>query len=291
MATPSTSLAAPEQGGSIADITPMDRDRLRQASELLLEARRTTQPIESLPDGLRPRTVAEAYFLQDVLIRELGAIAGWKVGTPTPEATPMFAPMFDFGIAPTNSLISINMRRMRGVEAEIAYLLGKDLPPRATAYSREEVVAAIASAHPAIELLETAFVDPDKVDRLSMIGDLQMHGGFIYGPAFPAWRDFDFSTENVTVSVDGIVRTDHGANGVGTDILSLVEWLANHGQSRTGGLRKGQWITTGSWMGKTLAGAGSAVHVHFTHFGDVRAEFEAEQPKHPRAEPVVHLGG
>ncbi len=291
MATPSTSVSAQEQGGSIADISPIDRDRLRQASELLLEARRTAQPIGSLPGGLRPRTVAEAYFLQDVVISELGAIAGWKVGTSSPEATPMFAPMFDFGIAPSGSLISATMRRMRGVEAEIAYLLGKDLPPRSTAYSRDEVIAAIASAHPAIELLETAFVDPDKVDRLSMIGDLQMHGGFIYGPAFAGWHDLDFATEDVTVSIDGVVRTDHGANGIGTDILSLVEWLANHGQARTGGLKKGQWITTGSWMGKTLADAGSAVHVHFTHFGDVRAEFEARQPKHPRTEPVLHHGG
>ena len=172
------------------------------------------------------------------MISELGAIAGWKVGASSPDATPMFAPMFDFGIAPSGSLISTTMRRMRGVEAEIAFLLGHDLPARSTAYTREEVVAAIASAHPAIELLETAFVDPDKVDRLSMIGDLQMHGGFIYGPAFADWRNFDFGTENVTVSVDGVVRTDHGANGIGTDILSLVEWLANHGQSRTQGLLK-----------------------------------------------------
>ena len=264
-----------EQNFSSAELTPMDRDRLRQASELLLEARRTTQPIEALPEGLRPRNVAEAYFLQDVVIEELGAIAGWKVGTPSPDTTPMFAPMFDFGIAPSESMIATNMRRMRGVEAEIAYLLGKDLPARSTAYSREEVVAAIASAHPAIELLESAFVDPDKVDRWSMIGDLQMHGGFIYGPACADWRSFDFAKENVTVSVDGVIRTSQGANGVGTDILGLVEWLANHAQSRTGGLRKGQWITTGSWMGKTLADAGSSVHVHFNHFGDVRAYFEA----------------
>jgi 2-keto-4-pentenoate hydratase len=176
---------------------------------------------------------------------------------------------------------------MRGIEAEIAFLLGKDLPPRATPYTREELVAAIASAHPAIELLESAYVDPDAVDRLSMIGDLQMHGGFVHGPAYAGWRDFDYSKENVTVSVDGAIRTDRGANGVGADILKLVEWLANYGQSRTGGLFAGQWITTGSWMGKTLASAGSSVHVHFDHFGDVSLTFEDHEPRHPRTEPVV----
>ncbi len=280
------------------DITSIDRDRLRQASEILLEARRTTTPITDLPARLRPTSLLEAYYLQDVMLEELGTAAGWKVGAPSPDATPIFGPMFDFGIASNGSLISVNMRRMRGVEAEIAFLLGKDLPLRSTPYTRDEVVAAIASAHPAIELLETAFVDPDAVDRLSMIGDLQQHGGFVHGPAYrgpsgnepasTAWRNFDFSTENVTVAVDGAVRTREGSNAAGPDLIKLVEWLANHGVNRTGGLKAGQWITTGSWMGKTLAEPGSAVHVHFNHFGDVTCTFEGHAPTHPRTEPVVH---
>jgi 2-keto-4-pentenoate hydratase len=271
-----------------AEITPQDKDRLREASEILLEARRTSTAIAELPPKLRPTSLAEAYFLQDAMIEELGAIAGWKVGAPSPDATPIFAPMFDFGIASNGSVIANKMRRMRGVEAEIAFLLGKDLPRRSTPYTRDEVVAAIASAHPAIELLESAYSNPDAVDRLSMIGDLQMHGGFVHGPAYMNWRDFDYAQENVTVSVDGAIRTDKGANTAGPDLIRLVEWLANEAQWRTGGLRAGQWITTGSWMGKTLAKAGSSVHVHFNHFGDVTATFEAHQPKHPRTEPVVH---
>jgi 2-keto-4-pentenoate hydratase len=274
-------------GISSTGISAIDRDRLYQASEILLEARRTVTPITELPVKLRPTTLTEAYFLQDIIIAELGEVAGWKVGASSPDAVPVFGPMFDFGVASNGSLITPTMRRMRGIEAEIAFLMGHDLPPRDTAYTREEVIAAIASAHPAIELLESAYVDPDAVDRLSMIGDLQMHGGFVHGPAYPGWRDFDFGTENVTVSVDGAIRTDKGANGVGADILKLVVWLANEGQPRTGGLRTGQWITTGSWMGKTLATAGSSVRVHFDHFGDVTVMFEEHEPRMPRTEPVV----
>jgi len=268
-------------------LSGIDRDRLRQASEILLEARRTVTPVAELPEKLRPASLAEAYFVQDAMIEELGAIAGWKVGASSPEATPMFAPMFDFGMASDGALIANSMRRMRGVEAEIAFLLGRDLPTRTTAYTRDEVLAAIASAHPTIELLESAYLDPDAVDRLAMIADLQMHGGFVHGPAYAGWRNFDFGQENVTVTVDGVVRTDKGANGFGTDLLQLVVWLANEGQPRTGGLYAGQWITTGSWMGKTLAQPGSEVHVHFNHFGDVRCRFEAHEPRFPRTEPVV----
>jgi 2-keto-4-pentenoate hydratase len=270
------------------EISAIDRDRLRQTSEILLEARRTVTPIAELPVKLRPTSLGEAYFLQDVMIEELGAVAGWKVGGTSPDVVPNFAPMFDFGVASSGSIVVSTMRRMRGVEAEIAFLLGRDLPPRESPYSRDEVVAAIASAHPAIELLESAFVDPMAVDRLSMIGDLQMHGGFVHGAAFAGWRDFDYAQENVTVAVDGAIRADKGANPAGPDLLRLVEWLANEAQWRTGGLHAGQWITTGSWMGKTHADAGSEVHVRFEHFGDVSLSFEGHPPKHPRSEPLVH---
>ena len=215
----------------------------------MLEARRTLTPIPELPTGLRPTTLAEAYFLQDVMVGALGAIAGYKVGSPSPEAVPLFAPMFDFGITSSGSLIGSHMRRMRGIEAEIAFLIGQDLPARVNPYTREEVVAAIASAHPAIELIESGYIFPMKVDRLSMIGDLQIHGGFVHGPAFAGWKDFDFSTEKVTVSIDSVVRVEEGKNAAGPDLLKLVTWLANEGQPRTGGLHKGQWITTGSWTG------------------------------------------
>ena len=273
---------------SNVDISPENGSRLRQASEILLEARRTVTPVAELPVALRPANLAEAYFLQDVIIEELGEVAGYKVGAASAEATPVFGPMFDFGVISSGATVSTTMRRMRGIEAEISFLIGKDLPRRAAAYTREEVVAAIASAHPAIELLESAYIDPDAVDRMSMIGDLQMHGGFVHGPAFANWRDFDFSQEKVTVSIDGVLRVEKGSNAAGPDLLWLVVWLANEAQWRTGGLHKGQWITTGSWTGKTLADAGSSVRVHFEHFGTVEIMFEAHAPKHPRTEPVVN---
>src|ERR1700743_748030 len=180
---------------------------MRQASELLLQARRETQPIESLPEALRPHPLDEAYAIQDIMARALGTVGGWKVGAPSPDATPAYAPMpLLGGFAVSGQTLQSVLRRFRGVEAEIAFWLGKDLPVREQAYSREEVVNAIASAHPAIELLETAFIDPDKVDRLSMVGDLQMNGGVVYGPAFTAWQNVDLTKESVVLTIDGALR-------------------------------------------------------------------------------------
>lgn len=166
--------------------------------------------------------------------------------------------------------------RYRGLEAEIAFLIGDDLPPRKTPYSRDEVLGAVESCHPAIEVLETAFVDPMKVDRLSMIADLQIHGGFVYGAACPDWQRIDFSQEHVTLAVDGAVRVERTGSNTSGDLLRLLPFLANEGAARTGGLRRGDWLTTGSWTGYTLASAGSVVDVQFSTAGKVNLRFGVE---------------
>jgi 2-keto-4-pentenoate hydratase len=256
-------------------LSTLDSSRMRQSAELLLKARRELLPIENLPEALRPQTLDEAYALQDVVAEAMGAIGGWKVGAPSPEATPGYAPMpLLGGYAASGQTVKDAYRRLRGVEAEIAFLLGKDLPVREQPYSREEVEDAIASAHPAIELLESAFIDPDQSDRLSVVGDLQLNGGFVHGPAFPGWKSADIAKESVTVTIDGVVRFQGTAsNTAGTDLVRLATWLANHAQHRTGGLKAGGWITTGSWCGKFLVHPGSGVQVHFSNFGAAQIYF------------------
>jgi 2-keto-4-pentenoate hydratase len=252
----------------------MEKDRLHQAAEMLLEARRTLQPINDLPPDLRPKTLEEAYFIQDVMSQALGKVGGWKVGAPAPDATPLCSPMPGATFTTSGERVTTQFRRLRGVEAEIAFLLGKDLPPRATPYTREELVNAIASCHPAIELLESALLNPDTADRLTAIADLQSNGGFIAGPPISGWADFDFASESAQMNVDGFVRVENGKNAAGGDLLHLVLWLANEAQSRTGGLFLGQWITTGSWTGKILADSGSVALARFPQLGEVTVRFD-----------------
>jgi 2-keto-4-pentenoate hydratase len=256
-------------------VSPIENDRMRQAAEILLRARRELAPIVDLPEKLQPHTLDEAYALQDVVAEACGPIGGWKVGAPSPDATPLFSAMpFWGGYRASGAHATDAFRRLRGVEAEIAFLLGSDLPARANPYSVEEVRAAIASAHPAIELLESAFVDPDKVAPLAVIGDLQMNGGFVYGPALADWESVDLSGESVTVTIDGAVRYEGTAsNSAGTDLVRLATYLANEGSYRTAGLRAGDWITTGSWSGKSFASHGSVVEVEFSGFGVVTVRF------------------
>jgi 2-keto-4-pentenoate hydratase len=257
-------------------ISAADEDRMRQSAEILLQARRESAPIDNMPIELRPRSLEEAYVLQGVIAEAIGPIGGWKVGAPSPNATPLFSPMPLWGgFAASGDRIGKTMRRLRGIEAEIAFRMGRDLPPRDKPYTREEVTAAIASAHPAIELLESAFVEPAKADRLSMMGDLAANGGFVHGPALDGWAEVDLTRESVMVTVDGAIRFEGTAsNSAGTDLLRLVTWLANEGSTHTGGLRAGDWITTGSWSGQTLASEGSTAEGRFSSFGAVTVRFE-----------------
>src|SRR5947207_10946284 len=107
---------------------------LMSAAAMLLDARRTNRPIDDLPEAIRPRSLEEAYFIQDRLALAYGEIGGWKVGAPGAEATPMFAPMPRAWIAANYAVLG-RRHRFRGLEAEIAFLMAKDLPPRQMAYS------------------------------------------------------------------------------------------------------------------------------------------------------------
>jgi len=245
---------------------------LMEAANTLLDARRSKTPIVDLPVELQPTTMDEAYFVQDTMAEAYGGVGGWKIGAPTPEATPLYAPMPAAWIVEGGSVL--RGFRYRGIEPEIAFLLDADLPVRATPYTLDEVVAAIASCHPVIEVVDSGLIDPTVAARMSMVADMQMHGGFVTGPAYADWKSLDFKTESVVLAVDGVVRAERTGSNTAGDLMRLLPWLANEGAVRTGGLKAGQWITTGSWAGCLPVDADSSVDVQFTHAGRVTLRFE-----------------
>ena len=209
--------------------------------------------------------------MQDIVAPAFGAVGGYKIGAPSLEATPAFAPMPASWIYPAGSTIP---GRLRILEAEIAFLVGNDLPPRTTPYTREEVYAAMASCHPAIEILETGFTDHTAVTKLTGAADLQFNGAFVYGAAIPNWQTIDWHKERIQLSINGKVVVDRTGSNTSGDLLRLPVYLANEGAARIGGLRRGQWITTGSWTGNTPAPAGSNVTAEFSTAGSVQFRFE-----------------
>jgi 2-keto-4-pentenoate hydratase len=247
-------------------------DRASRAATLLVEARNSRKGLAELPADCRPRDEAEAYAIQDAVARRIGAIKGWKTGAPGPDAEAAYAPIFHVVAGP--GIFPAATQRLFGIEAEVAFRLASDLPKRDKPYSRDEIVAAIATMHPVIELVDTRFADFAKIDALSKLADNQSNGALIYGPAVPGWQSLglDLGRPPITVAFDGKVAAETTGNS-GGDPLRLLTALANHCAGRTGGLREGDMITTGSITGVTFAKPGATVVGDFGRLGTVRLEF------------------
>ena len=248
-------------------------NRHADTATLLLSAwRDPSQKIIALPTVLALHDEPAAYAVQRRVSEGLGPIGGWKVGAAGPDAPCTCAPMPAAGIHPSPGRVTGARTALRGVEAEIAFRLGADLPPRKQPYGRAEVIAAIAYCLPAIEVLDSRFADPDAQGKLDLLADFSTHGGFVYGAPASDWQGIDFTRETVRLLVDGQVVKTSGTNPAG-DMIRLVQWLADTGASWAGGLRAGQYVTCGSWTGKDFVAESAQVQAEFAHAGSVTVEF------------------
>lgn len=211
-----------------------------------------------------------AYAIQREIIAGLGPIGGWKVGYNPASGQFTCAPIPAAAILPSPAHIPQDVCPDRGVEAEIALRLAIDLPPRP--YGQSELEAAIASAHPAIELLQSRYQDVDRVDPLTNLADSLSNHGLVYGPAIAGWRSIDLAREVVCVVVDGAEQKRATGNPAGP-MLPLLAWLAEHGAAWAGGLIAGQFVTTGSWTGKDFLPEGASVCMAFARCGAVKATY------------------
>jgi 2-keto-4-pentenoate hydratase len=240
-----------------------------QLARILLAARHDPT---SRPAGLPmpPPDTAAAYAIQELIQSHLGPIGGWKVGHGPLGFT--CAPLPASHVLPSPAQVPQAECPDRGVEAEIAVRIAHDLPPRARPYTRDDILAAIASAHPAIELLQSRYVDVTAVDPLTNLADSLSHYGLVWGDAIPGWQAIDLDAETVAVVVDGTTLKTCTGNPAG-DIIRLVVWLANEGSHWAGGLKAGQFVATGSWTAKDFVPAGATVKMVFGHCGAVAATY------------------
>ena len=243
-----------------------------RAAELLLQARATRQWLEALPDGARPRTEAEAYAIQDMVAYRLGPVVGWKVGSATLQSEPFRAPIHSATLRIEDPRLPAEMFHVIGVEAEIVYRFAHDLPPRATPYTRDEVLAAVHSMHPAVEIVDTRFAAFGSVDPLSQRADQQNHGALSVGPPLENWSAVDPVRQPVQLTIDGTVRFDGPGENSAVDPVRLLVWMANHGTQAHGGLRVGQVVTTGSCTGTIFVEPGAHIAAAFPGLGAIELE-------------------
>ena len=224
--------------------------------------------------GTPLRDVAEGYRLQRAVAARIGPVGGWKVGASGPGSPPSCAPMPLSGMQAGPATLSLRRHHRPMIESEICLRLGRDLPPRAAPYSEAEVLDAVQSCHPAIEVLQSRFLDDGALGPAERLADLLGHGGFVSGAAIEEWRGLDFASLGVVQQLAGgpeVAGCGNPAGGMGR----LLCWLANEGAREAGGLHAGQFVTCGSWTGKTVVTEPTLVTVRFEGAPELQVRFEA----------------
>ena len=130
-----------------------------------------------------------------------------------------------------------------------------------------EVADAIATVHPAIELVTSHLQDWTRQPILDLIADNGTDGALVFGEGVYEWRGLDLAGLVVHLAVDGRrVRSGIGENALGNPLVAMT-WLANH-RSRAGdGLRAGHIHNTGSVTSMYFAKSGDHAVADFGPLG------------------------
>jgi 2-keto-4-pentenoate hydratase len=252
----------------------MLRDQVEEAARLLCAARGGT-PAHELPQVCRPQSDADAYLIQDAVARQLGeAIGGWKVGAASPNAAAFCAPIYTRMIRQSPASYGAHELRLIGIEAEIAFRLGHDLPPRATAYDRAEATPGV-SLHPAIEVVDSRYADFRSLDRSSILADNFSNGGLVYGAAIPDWESLELGATTITITEDGEPFADSRIGAARDPIGALLDFV--NLMNGRGGAKAGSIVTTGSWTGMVFTKQGTRIAADFGRLGRVEVVFPADE--------------
>lgn len=227
----------------------------KMGAKMLFEAKKSRKRIDALPPDALPRSEEEAELIQNELAGMSGTVWAWKVGAATAQSTPFRAPIHADSLFVNPGRISASMFSYIGAEAEIAYKISKDLTAKHKTYTLDEVLESVGSVHPAIEIVDTRFMTWDSQPPLAHRADQGNHGALIIGDAIADWRSMKPRQERVNLELNGeLVSSKIDGNSAG-DPERLLLWLANIGAKALGGLKAGQYVTTGSCSGTIMVEA------------------------------------
>ena len=229
---------------------------IQSASDLLWRRWTDGTVIDALPEAMRPSSRAEGYAIQARLMaRTAKPLFGWKIAATSLAGQkhinvdgPMAGRILAERVVADGATLALGPNRMRVAEAEFAFRMARTLPPRATPYTAADVLAAIGTLHPAIEVPDSRYTDFTKVGEAQLIADNACAHQFMLGAATDHdWRAMDLAAHPVSGTIAGRdVRHDgKGANVLGGPLIAMT-WIANE-LSRIGiGLKAGEIVTTGT---------------------------------------------
>lgn len=273
----------------------MTESQLQVASDVLWDRWQQGRRLAALPEECRPRTRADGYAIQALLERRSARpLIGWKIAATSKAGQahinvdgPLAGRLLAERAFESGARLTFGSNHMKVAEAEFAFRMAVDLPPRPTPYTVGEVLRAVATLHPAIEIPDSRYDDFTIVGAAQLIADNACAHEFVLGPPAPdSWRSIDLAAHRVAGAVHragrppSLEREGIGANVLGDPRVALT-WLANELSQLGLTLRAGQVVTTGTCLTPLPIAPGDHVTCDFGALGSTSVSFAESRPSTP----------
>jgi len=254
------------------------------AAAILWEHWQGSSKIDELPESARPATREAGYVIQAEIARLSGqARFGWKIAATSAVGQkhinvdgPLAGRLLAGRRKGEDEAVPLTGNNMNVAEAEFAFCMARSLPHRDTPYSVDEVMTAVASLHPAIEVPDSRYRVFTKVGGPQLIADTACACWYVIGQAASAdWRTIDLAQHSVTAYRNGeVAGHGSGANVLGDPRLALT-WIANEISRYDDGLGAGDVVITGTCLVPVAVTPGDRVRMDFGTLGTVQALLSA----------------
>ena len=230
--------------------------RVATAADLLWDCWQNGRRLQSIPEEVRPHTRDEGYAVQAALeSRSAGPLFGWKIAATSIAGQkhinvtgPLAGRLLREKVSSSGAELPFGVNHMKVAEAEFAFRMGRDLEPRPHSYSVDEVLDAVATLHPAIEVPDSRFDDFTIVGAPQLIADNACAHLFVLGPpAETDWRSLDLIEHRAIGTAGNLTREGKGANVLGDPRVALA-WLVNELSGLGITLKAGEVVTTGTCL-------------------------------------------
>ena len=239
--------------------------------------------LDELPASCRPADRVAGYATQMGVV-QLSAqpVVGWKIAATSAAGQkhigvdgPLAGPLLAHRVLPEGSHVPLAGNIMNVAEAEFAFTFGRPLPRRADPYTRNEVLAAVDTLHPAIEVPDSRYNNFARVGAPQLIADTACACWFVLGrPARADWRSRDLVVHAVTVFRNGQpAATGSGANVLGDPLVALT-WLVNELRTYGDGIEAGQFVTTGTCVVPVAIKPGDHIRADFGDLGRIEVRLD-----------------
>ena len=258
----------------------------QQAAQVIWEHWQLGQVLSALPEACRPLTPAQGYAAQAQLPSVSGrSMLGWKIAATSANGQahinvsgPLAGRLLSGQVFESGATVPSAGNRMRVAEPEFAFAMAQDLPPQAAPYNQQQVMAAVASLHPALEVPDSRLEPFTAAGEAQLLADNACARHFVLGPAAPdVWRDLDLSTYPVHARVQHGSQLKYTRDGTGANVLGdpriALTWLANQLSSLGITLQKGHLVTTGTCMVPLELQPGDSASADFGPLGRVHMIF------------------